>query len=601
MDKIKHVVLLMLENRSLDNVLGHLYGDDDPPKINIPETAPGERRFDGLRGVHLASLANQLSHKGDTYMVVSPSAPADALGVPYVDPQEEYEHVNMQLFENEQNPTPGQEPSMKGFLQDFAGRWSVWKGNEDAIGEVMQTYSADQLGVLNGLARHYAVSDRWFSSVPTQTNANRAFAACGTSMGRVNNMSGWGDDRFKTDTIWNVLSNNEMHDWKIYWQDVFPPPFPLSLAGSKVCYTRRVFPKLEDVHDPDSHFEKIEDFHVAAENGELPAFSFLEPKWTMRWNIGWGGGARVGFEGSDYHPPGDLRHGEEFVKSIYASLTKNKEAWEQTLLIVTFDEHGGTYDHVPPPWGATPPWGKGNKPEFPLEKDFGFDRFGVRVPTILISPLIDESTVFRSTKEVPYDHTSTIATVLQWALPGVKRDAWGLGKRVENAPTFDRVVTRSQPRSDDWDGSLPVPKLGEALHYGDRFSLQHSSGLCVTSYAESTNQYYATVGGEKKVSLTFVGGSRVVQSGETLQIQSYEEFPAPYQKYNLLGRSFGRSDYYYSYVGGHYQDFRVDRVAGPGGLRYGDEVKLTDLGYKVLVSRSGKYLGAGNDTWTVMP
>jgi phospholipase C len=113
--------------------------------------------------------------------------------------------------------------------------------------------------------------------------------------------------------------------------------------------------------------------------------------------------------------------------------------WNNTLLVITFDEHGGCYDHVEPP-PATPPDDASN----PGEEGFCFDRYGVRVPTLLISPYIEAGTVFRSPNEMPYDHTSILATLRDWLqIPGEKMLA---SERVKKAPTFGNVLTRSTPR-----------------------------------------------------------------------------------------------------------------------------------------------------------
>src|SRR3954466_1691225 len=100
--------------------------------------------------------------------------------------------------------------------------------------------------------------------------------------------------------------------------------------------------------------------------------------------------------------------GEAFVNQVYEALVAN-DAWQRTLLVITFDEHGGTYDHVDPGWGAI-------QPDHYLGPDgFAFNRYGVRVPTLLISPWIPKNTVFRSSNPgLKYDHTSLIATLLRW-------------------------------------------------------------------------------------------------------------------------------------------------------------------------------------------
>ena len=153
-----------------------------------------------------------------------------------------------------------------------------------------------------------------------------------------------------------------------------------------------------------------------------------------------------GINGTDYHPPTNLQPGEAFLAKIYQALTSNKDAWDQTLWIINFDEHGGTYDHVAPPWHATPPWASDGTPA-PEKKELGFnfDRFGVRVPFILVSPRVQESVVFRAQGETPYDHTSVIATILN--MMGIKKDKWGLGGRTANAPTFENVFEGNPVRT----------------------------------------------------------------------------------------------------------------------------------------------------------
>ena len=133
--------------------------------------------------------------------------------------------------------------------------------------------------------------------------------------------------------------------------------------------------------------------------------------------------------------------------------------WSKTLLIVTFDEHGGTYDHVPPPWTAIPP---DNVSENSGELGFKFNRFGVRVPTILISPFVRRGTVFRAEGEIPYDHTSIIKTVLRWQ--GITPDeSLGLGRRMPKAPTFENVLS-SELRGEQ--SKLPASTPDVALEEG---------------------------------------------------------------------------------------------------------------------------------------
>ena len=134
---------------------------------------------------------------------------------------------------------------------------------------------------------------------------------------------------------------------------------------------------------------------------------------------------------NDYHPPEDVRAGEQFLTKIYNAVRTSPQ-WDQTALVVMFDEHGGCFDHVPPP-AAVPP------DSHPGEQDFAFDRLGVRVPFIVISPYTKRGTVVRDV------HSNTSLThTLQQVL--------GLGSpltaRVGAARTIEAAFNRSEPRRD---------------------------------------------------------------------------------------------------------------------------------------------------------
>src|SRR5262249_12629106 len=109
---------------------------------------------------------------------------------------------------------------------------------------------------------------------------------------------------------------------------------------------------------------------------------------------------------NDQHPPYDVRFGEKLIYDVYTALRASPR-WEKTLLLITYDEHGGCYDHLPPP-RATPPDGATNN-----DYGFTFDRYGVRVPALVISPWVEPGSVLSPLTEsgVPFDHTSIIKTV----------------------------------------------------------------------------------------------------------------------------------------------------------------------------------------------
>lgn len=446
MADIEHIVYLMLENRSLDNVLGWLYerGETqhvvslEPPVDPVPPD-----HFDGCLDIDTTA---------DGFAVIKGTG--GRRHVPRFDPHEVYSHVNMQLFETEDTPVHGVEPTMGGFVKDYVS----WCRRPD---QILSTFTPADLPVLNGLAKNFAVSDRYFSSVPTQTNTNRAFAATGNSLGRTVNgaLHAWvnnrgsgtlrlgrpGGPQFSQTTMWNVLScapQDTPSDWMIFnsrgnWLEN-------AVKAEGYQYSRLILDELQSC-DFDKNFGIVGTPGDAAadtlfgkiERGDLPAVSFVEPQWGIQQGFG------LLPNGTDYHPPSDTLEGERFLKSLYDALTSNPDVWNKVLFIVNFDEHGGTFDHVPPPWTARPPWGGDHgtpEPDF-LEEGFGYDRFGVRVPLILISPWVEANTVFRAGGDIPFDHTSVIATIFK--LLGVDDDLWRnqLGARVANAPTFERILS----------------------------------------------------------------------------------------------------------------------------------------------------------------
>lgn len=401
---IDHVVVLMLENRSFDHMLGFLYA----PEGNVSPTGAA---FEGLTGKE-----TNPDPSGQPVMVSqATTSTANLYYLPGADPGEGYDATNLQVYGNE--AATGQ-PTNAGFVTDYASTlaweskdpsWSVLPGTVDT--EIMIMFTPETLPVLSGLAKGFAVCDQWFSSAPTETLPNRAFVCTGTSQGHM-------DDNTKTFTAPSIFASLGAKgvSWTVYGYT--SPPL-----------TRNTFTDI--TNEADSHFGLFSDFTAAAANGSLAAFSFLEPSWEST--------------GNSQHPNYDVALGEQFIHDVYYAV-RNGPAWASTLLVITYDEHGGCYDHVPPPTGATPP------DSTPGEYGFDFKRFGVRVPTVLVSPLIEAGTVFRvPAGSTPLDHTSILKTVEQrWGLSALTaRDA--------AAPGFGGVVTLSTPRTDDPLAGVVVP------------------------------------------------------------------------------------------------------------------------------------------------
>lgn len=403
---INHVVVLMLENRSFDHMLGLLYADSN----NI---SPTGQAFDGLTGTETNNDA-----KGRAVPVFKIDATMkNAYFMPGADPGEGYVATNNQLFGVANAPVPAAATN-SGFDTNFAytlgwqskdPSWSILPGT--VAGNIMGMFTPQMLPVLSGLAKGFAVCDQWFASAPTETLPNRAFVCAGTSQGHMDDNT----KSFTSPTIFGSMSTHNL-DWAIYGYTDQP-------------LTRMNFP--DTTAAPNSHFGLFKGFQKAAAAGTLPPYTFLEPSWDSA--------------GNSQHPNYNVALGEQFIHDVYYAL-RNGPGWDQTLLVVTYDEHGGCYDHVPPPQGAVPP--DNSVGEF----GFDFKRFGVRVPTVLISPLIPAGTVFRvAPGTMPLDHTSILKTIeRRWQLPALTaRDA--------AAQDVGAVLRLSTPRTDDPLRGVVVP------------------------------------------------------------------------------------------------------------------------------------------------
>jgi len=394
---IDHIVVLMLENRSFDHMLGYLYHEQG-------NVSPRGDVFDGLTGNE--SCPDDAGNLVSVFPIVSTTP--NAYFMPGADPGEGFAATNAQLFGTE-TPPAGAIPTNRGFVTNYAKAIADnisrgWYVVPDTTADmIMGCYTPETLPVLSALARGYAVCDQWFCSVPTMTMPNRAFACAATSQGHL-------DDHTKIFTVPSIFGLMTAHglDWKIY-------------GYTKSPLTRLDFP--DTTRAPRSHFGLFHDFQADAAAGRLPAYAFLEPSWSS--------------SGNSQHPNYDVARGEQLLLDTYHAL-RTSSAWANTLLIITYDEHGGCYDHVAPPSGATPP------DDSVAEFDFDFTRFGLRVPTVLVSPRIEAGTVFRvPAGGVPLDHTSILATIEhRWSLPPLTaRDA--------AAPDFSAVVTLTTTRTDD--------------------------------------------------------------------------------------------------------------------------------------------------------
>ena len=401
---VQYIVQLMLENRSFDHMLGFLYSGSG-------NVSPAGQAFEGLTGSESNTDAS-----GNTVTVYQiDHTTAGAYFMPGADPGEGYANTNAQLFGTGNPPSPPVATNV-GFVTNYADAISYDQRSGRSVqagttaSQIMGMFTPAGLPVLSGLAAGFAVCDHWYSSVPTMTFPNRAFACAATSQGHMND----GAASYTVQSIFGLMTAHDL-SWKIYGYNEEP-------------LTRKNFP--DTTSAPESCFGKFTDFQSDAAAGKLAQYSFLEPSW--------------GSTGNSQHPNYDVSLGEKLIQDVYNAV-RGGPGWAQTLLFITYDEHGGMYDHVPPPTGATPP------DATPGEFGFDFTRFGVRVPAVLVSPLIPAGTVFRPAGSTPLDHTSVLKTIeTRWGLPALTaRDA--------AAPDVGDVLSLAAPRTDDPLAGVTAP------------------------------------------------------------------------------------------------------------------------------------------------
>jgi phospholipase C len=363
----------MLENRSFDAMLGMLRPSDDS--------------FDGLKGTE----ENIWHRANDTPLAIQvwtdPVLNAQSVTTPDPDPGELFDDIRMQIHGMAADGTPDPGPAdMSGFVDNYM-RQPATSPAPDPY-SIMHYFTENHVPVISQLARAFGVSDRWHASAPCQTWPNRFFAHTGTANGYINNSPT--HFPYEMETVFNRMASAGK-TWGIYFHDV-----PQSATLSRLWLSAA------------GHFHFFDDFARDARAGRLPAYSFIEPRYFAD--------PVLNQMPNDEHPPHNLAYGEQLIAEVYNAI-RGGPAWKQTLLLVTYDEHGGCYDHVPPP-PAVPP---GDSPADTA--NFGF--YGVRVPAVIISPYVKPGSVIRPAGPLPFDHTSIIATLrgLFGFQPLTRRDA----------------------------------------------------------------------------------------------------------------------------------------------------------------------------------
>lgn len=325
---IKTVVVLCMENRSFDHMLGWM------TRINP--------KIDGLTGTE----SNPISLTDATPVHVSDQAP-------YIDPADpghSYQDIIIQIFGSQ---TVTGTATMSG----FAAQAEMEKPGLSAT--IMSAFAPDHVPIFKSLVEQFAVVDRWFASVPSSTQPNRQYLHSATSHGLMSNNQQLLTAGLPQKTIFETVEEGG-HSFGIYYQQVPNTLFYRNLRKLKYIDNFRPYDLTFKNH---------------AKNGTLPNYTVIEPRYFDL----------PGFPANDDHPVHDVANGQKLIKEVYEAL-RNGPQWNECLLLITYDEHGGFFDHVPTPLGVPSPDGMVGTAD---PHSFDFTRLGVRVPTLLISPYIE--------------------------------------------------------------------------------------------------------------------------------------------------------------------------------------------------------------------
>ncbi|KAJ3253478.1 hypothetical protein HK103_000510 [Boothiomyces macroporosus] len=383
---IQNVVHVMMENRAFDTVFGYLTHTTD---------------IDNLVGKQFCNNVN-VNDPNSLKVCTAPNQ----VDVTNYGPNHGYFEVTNQLYgtNDPKVPLPDVAP-MNGFAQQGAS--GAYQGADAAhLQQVMAGFDPKNIPVHATLASEFTIFDRWFAAVPGPTEPNRASVHCATS-------GGWYDNNEKKLIAGNPCRSifQDLKDagktWKNYFQEV---PSMFFLRNTR----------LEMVANSRPYSDFIKDAHA----GKLPNYSFLEPTFGTlpanknKYNDGHAG------DGGAFHDA------EYFLKELYETL-RNSPQWETTLLLITYDEHGGFFDHVPPPKAPNPDGITATDPDHPGVV-YSFDRLGVRVPVIAVSPFTPKGKVVHQPNgphpDSQFSHASvpaTLRSIFKLSSPPLTaREAW---------------------------------------------------------------------------------------------------------------------------------------------------------------------------------
>ncbi len=396
-NRIEHVVVLMMENRSFDHIFGYRQGINGLTGKEFNLLNPAQPESDKNPSFYV--------NNGAPWAVLAGQGPGHSLNA-----------ANVQLCNNKDGPTATSPQANNGFLSNYQTELVYGdhvKNPTPAILHVaMQSFPPTSLPSINALADAFCICDQWYSEVPGPTQPNRLFLHAATSFGYAHNV--W-SQKFDGPTIYGQIQKAGL-TWSTYQHD-----------DNEVL-------EFNEVNGETQNCKTYEgSFAADVKAGNLANYVFIIPQFINATDA----------MANSQHAPQDARYGDNFVADVYETLVSNPTLWAKTLLVICYDEHGGFYDHVIPPATVNPDGINSPPPgdSASYAPVFDFSRLGFRGPAVLCSPWIKAGSV----DSTPYQHTSVMATARK--LLGVNAPA--LTKRDAAANTFEHLLAQlSAPRTD---------------------------------------------------------------------------------------------------------------------------------------------------------
>jgi phospholipase C len=425
--RIQHLVVLMMENRSFDQMLGYLSlnGRDDVEGLRADMSNPSPGR---TWGVHKLERTSFLHHE---------------------DPNHSGDWVAKQINGG----------AMDGFVTSYIDtRKEKAAAAKETYSPVMGYLDGEQLPVYDHLAEHFCVCDHWFASVAGATWPNRLFAAAGESGGRKSNQRRFGLFDWPFYSLPAFVRHLEKTPYSWRWYSAEPldtSPPTIQLIDERYRHRRSKNFALFDERELGTGQPSFLD---DAASGKLANVSWIDPNFHHSL-LGVGA---TGIQNDD-HPPADVLEGQRLVGKVANALMAGPQ-WEKTMLVVTYDEHGGMFDHVAPPLCD--------------DDRRDFRRLGVRVPAIVVCPWVPEQSV---AKQV-LDHTAIIRTILECFRP----EAIGMmGRRVGASAHLGGLLTHDGgPRV----AVAPAPETPEASEESRQAALSPEQRAEIGREGEASRQ-----------------------------------------------------------------------------------------------------------------